>query len=181
LVAEDRAERLQRIIHALPEKVAHHLAKELPRHVLDVGAVLPLRHDGAETLDLLLPGGVDLTDVAELGLQLRELARRVRHAHLVGGRGRRRGGVPGRRLDGARRHMISSSACSAPAVWIACRIAIRSWGVTPRALSPPTRSPRLTPGRRRTRFCFAPSSILSVVSGITTVCPCENGAGCETP
>ena len=39
----------------------------------------------------------------------------------------------------------------------------------------------MTPGRSSTRFCFAPSSTLSVVSGTTTVCPCEKGAGCETP
>src|SRR5687768_1079837 len=72
--------------------------------------------------------------------------------------------------------MISSSALSAPAERIACKIASRSPGVAPSVLSAFTTSASFAPAGSATRplpSCFTCTSARSV----TTVWPCENGAG----
>src|SRR5438132_963766 len=59
-------------------------AQELPRDVLDVGAVVALRHQGAEPRHLLLPQDVER---AHLALEAREEAADVRDADAVRGAG----------------------------------------------------------------------------------------------
>src|SRR5439155_16589268 len=77
-----------------------------------------------------------------------------------------------------RNHMISSSACSAPAAFNASKIAIVSRGVTPSAFSARIRSSTVAPRLSVTKLLFC-SSAVTFCSGTTTVCPCEKPCGCE--
>src|SRR6476661_2481115 len=74
-------------------------------------------------------------------------------------------------------HITSMSAWMAPAALIACRIAIRSRGPMPSALSPSTSCCSETPSR--TSASFLPSSCTPMrVRGTVTVAPLrENGSG----
>src|SRR5262249_47725563 len=82
-------------------------------------------------------------------------------------------GADRRRIDaGEPAHMISSSASSAPAAWIASSTAIRSCGVTPSAFSAPTSCPSVT-GRSSVKLAFLPSCATIWLSGTTTVSPAE--------
>src|SRR6478752_2057668 len=73
-------------------------------------------------------------------------------------------------------HITSMSAWMAPAALIACRIAIRSRGPMPSALSPSTNCCSDTPSR--TSASFLPSSVTpTLLRGTTSVRPREKGAG----
>src|SRR5690606_17766448 len=106
---------------------------------------------------------------------------RLERAHRRGRVARDRGAGGGRHgAQGVDLHQrISSSACSAPAAWIAWRMAIRSRGVTPSAFRPWTSSSTVTgPPTRPSR----PDSSTAVTSVFEkgTVSPAPKGFGCET-
>src|SRR6185312_15706188 len=75
-------------------------------------------------------------------------------------------------------HWMTRSACSAPAVLIACRIAMMPGGLTPIRFRPPTSALKLDPPTMAIGPPLCSASIR--VLGVTTVRPFENGAGCET-
>src|SRR5205814_5155034 len=77
-----------------------------------------------------------------------------------------------------RNHIISSSACSAPAAFNASKIAMVSRGVTPSAFNARISSSTVAPLLKVTKLLFC-SCAVTFCSGTTTVCPCEKPCGCE--
>src|SRR6266571_925810 len=75
--------------------------------------------------------------------------------------------------DARDHYMISSSACKAPAVLSASRMAMVSRGVTPSAFNVRIRSSIVAPLARVTKLLFC-SWAVTFVSGTTAVCPAEN-------
>src|SRR5690606_11714527 len=103
-------------------------------------------------------------------------------AHPRGGDGGGRGRLEQGRGDGqiAHAHITSISACSAPAVLMACRMLIMSRGLTPRAFRPLTRSDSEAPPPTM-RICRPRSSSTETSDwGTAAVSPSQKGSGGTT-
>src|SRR4029434_9281085 len=115
----------------------------------------------------VLGAGLDLGQVLGVDRRRGILAQ---GAAAVEGRGGNRGG----------HHCTVSSACSAPAVLMVCRIEIMSRGLTPSEFKPATSSSSVTPGSITASLRSASSCTSTLVRGTTTVTPVlENGLGCD--
>src|SRR5262249_54195545 len=147
-------------------------------HELAVHLLAATAHEGSPLAGGLAHGAEHVAE--DHGLEV--------HRHLADLCGvRRRAGLPGRGGRGCAgqardvHHMTSISASRAPASRMACRIEIRSRGVTPSELSPCTTSPMLAPSRT-TMSCAFSSLIFTSLLGTTTVRALSgaSGGGCET-